>query len=270
MSSAYCNAPLLRHCGSMTAAVAQQGTGSGRDALDSADQFVHRITRQRQVHESIRIEVVFARTAREFGELLTESRELVQEYFWCFHGPPSSNKPINIMAELLSHEAVKMKLQAKTMGLSGGEGLLLHLGRRAVIWAVLVVGCAAPLISAMSETLSRDERIAVAAGVAVWIAAMVVIEQRRLRSSRSAAEILVPAALVFVTLQGVVAVAAPTAALFAFYSPAVILASRLLLMPTGAGATAMPSAFVLTLACGGQVLAAVLGVGWLLSKRPAR
>jgi hypothetical protein len=128
-------------------------------------------------------------------------------------------------------------------------------------WMLLVPGCAMPLVLSMWSTLSAPELVGLAAGVATWIVAMIRLRVRRLTDgAHGETSRLIASAAMFLALQWLAWALAPREALLAFYAPAVVPTALLLLRHLDP--PDLVAAYVLTVACGGQVLACVLALWW--------
>jgi hypothetical protein len=108
------------------------------------------------------------------------------------------------------------------------------------------------------HNVSRGEIAGIGAGVAVWIVIMVLVDARRRRQGGDAASSLAGAATLYLVLQGAVALLTPAVAILLLYMPTVLLVGRLGLR--GANPPDGIAAFVLTCACGAQVLACLVGI----------
>jgi hypothetical protein len=128
-------------------------------------------------------------------------------------------------------------------------------------WMLLVPGCALPVGFAYGDADSVGELAGLAAAVATWIGVMIRLHVWRLtEGDYGGTSRLTESAAVFMALQWLAWALAPREALLAFYAPAVISAALLVLKHLE-----LPDAvavFVLTVACGGQVLACVLALSW--------
>jgi hypothetical protein len=127
-------------------------------------------------------------------------------------------------------------------------------------WMLLVPGCATPLLVAIWPSLSVPELVGVAGGVATWTALMIRLHVWRLADGNYGETArLTESAVLFMVFQWLLGALAPPEAQFAFYSPAVIVASHLRiprLEVPDFGVTCL-----LTLACGAQALVCVLALG---------
>ncbi len=136
-------------------------------------------------------------------------------------------------------------------------------------WMLLVPGCAMPLLVCVWNPLSVPELVGVAAGIATWTAVMIRLHVWRLADGEYGETTrLSDSAALFMVLQWLAGALAPPEVQFVFYSPAVILASRLVLGPLELADPLIT--YVLTLACGGQVLACVLALWWAAGRLQRR
>jgi hypothetical protein len=122
-----------------------------------------------------------------------------------------------------------------------------------------------PLLASMWSELSATELVGLAAGVATWIVAMFRFHTWRLTDGAyGETSRLIEGAEIFMALQWLAWALAPREALLAFYAPAVVSASLLLLKHVE---TPDPvTVYVLTVACGGQVAACVLALWWAIGR----
>jgi hypothetical protein len=128
-------------------------------------------------------------------------------------------------------------------------------------WLLLVPGCAMPVLFAYGGPDSVGESAGLVAAVATWIVAMIRLHVWRLTNGDyGETSRLTESAAVFMALQWLAWALAPREALLAFYAPAVISAALVVLkhleLPDPV------AVYVLTVACGGQVLACLLALSW--------
>jgi hypothetical protein len=117
----------------------------------------------------------------------------------------------------------------------------------------------------MWSTLSAPELVGLAAGVATWIVAMIRLHTWRLTDGAyGETSRLTEGAEIFMALQWLAWALAPREALLAFYAPAVVSAALLLLKHLEPPDPV--AAYVLTVACGGQVLGCVLALWWAIGR----
>ncbi len=134
--------------------------------------------------------------------------------------------------------------------------------KSATTWTGVVAACALPVVHTLWRMTHVSEYASIAAGVLAWNVAMVAIAARR--RSRNGGGGLVRAGTIYAMVQGLVALAAPAPAVLVLYLPAVWAAGGLILRNVDAGSEV--SAFVLTLACGAQVLVCLLGIERLIMR----
>jgi hypothetical protein len=122
-----------------------------------------------------------------------------------------------------------------------------------------------PVLLAFGDLDSVGESVGVAAGVATWIVAMIRLHTWRLADGAyGETSRLTESAAVFMALQWLAWALAPREALLGFYAPAVVSASLLLLKHVEPPDPV--TGYVLTVACGGQVLACVLALWWAIGR----
>jgi len=134
-----------------------------------------------------------------------------------------------------------------------------------LIWAALVMACAAPVAAAMWDNLDPQGRIAMAIGVAGWIAAIPQIDNAiQRRPSAEWSRSLMVGATSFSAIELIGSLAFSRTFVLALFWPAVWTASTLGLLPDE-GSDFVP-ALVLTVLCGAQAL----GCAYLMGKAVAR
>jgi hypothetical protein len=128
---------------------------------------------------------------------------------------------------------------------------------RAVVWSVLVAGCALPLFIVMWPTLDAGSRVGAAVGVAAGMIAINVIDVRLRRRGTETGSLMIAAAA-FMALECAGVAAFSRWFLFFLFAPAVNLASQLpdVLIDNG---EFLPG-LIMTLACGGEALACAFGL----------
>ncbi len=135
---------------------------------------------------------------------------------------------------------------------------------RAVVWAALVLGCALPLLTTMWDKLDPTGRVGAALGVVIWAAAMPFLETRlRLRNPSHIQRLLMVSAGVFFALELIGMLAFQKWFLFVLFTPSVLVSAQLPFF-RGASSDFGPS-LALTLICGGQALAIVLSLRWMIT-----
>ena len=137
-----------------------------------------------------------------------------------------------------------------------------------LVWLTLVAACALPPPAMLARSFERQEWIGIVAAALCWVVVMFRIDLRRQRQSPGAARSLRYAAVIYAVVQGLAGVVLPREAVLVAYTPAVVVASRVLIVPFDAEDLA--AAFILTLFGGAQVFLSVLLIARGLSRLGAR
>lgn len=134
-------------------------------------------------------------------------------------------------------------------------------------WALVVAGCALPLLLATWGRSSVPGRQGMACGVVVWMVLVIAVDERlRLRMPPRDSARLRAGALLFLLLQGAAAAVMGELFLFLLYVPTVWIGARTPLFRLEV--SEFGASFLLTLVCGGQAAACAYGLGWLAEPSP--
>jgi hypothetical protein len=136
--------------------------------------------------------------------------------------------------------------------------------RVTLTWLLLVCACAAPPVVEIRRSLDRTDWFAVASGVVIWTLVMAIVAGTPARRASRPRQSLALAATLYAAMQGALALVAPGAAVLALYTPAVLVASKLM-DPLDDLPLAAP--LIVTLVCGAQVFACVLALDRIIRRR---
>lgn len=141
--------------------------------------------------------------------------------------------------------------------------------RRVQIWILVVGGCALPLTLITWPSLPPGGRVGEVSAIVAWVVIVVVWdERRRPHWSSQVPDTLRTGAVLFGVAQGVAAAVLSALWFVVLYAPAIWVAMRLRLRVFDA--SLLYGAFVMTFACGAQIVVCAWGLGRLVERlRPS-